>query len=230
VFGSQVLVNPSISAGSGVEYLRSVDEQLYILQHARAPGKKEAKTIGNRIFIGHGQSLVCRELKDFLEDDLHLPVDEFNREPSAGKSTVERLNEMLDNAGFALLVMTGEDEQPSGRVRARENVAHEAGLFQGRLSFKRAIILLEDGCQTFSNIAGLTVIPFPKGHIRASYQEIRRTLEREGVLPTGRAPITAAPSRANSTATALPSPHPGPQESAPVTMATLPLSREQLAA
>jgi predicted nucleotide-binding protein len=34
------------------------------------------------------------------------------------------------------------------------NVIHEAGLFQGRLGFERAIILLEDGCEEFSNIQG----------------------------------------------------------------------------
>ena len=35
------------------------------------------------------------------------------------------------------------------------NVVHEAGLFQGRLGFTRAIVLLEEGCAEFSNIQGL---------------------------------------------------------------------------
>jgi predicted nucleotide-binding protein len=35
------------------------------------------------------------------------------------------------------------------------NVVHEAGLFQGRLGFTRAIIMLEEGCEEFSNIEGL---------------------------------------------------------------------------
>jgi predicted nucleotide-binding protein len=43
------------------------------------------------------------------------------------------------------------------------NVVHEAGLFQGRLGFERAIILLEEGCKSFSNIEGLGQIRFPKG-------------------------------------------------------------------
>lgn len=33
---------------------------------------------------------------------------------------------------------------------------HEAGLFQGHLGFEQAILLLEDGCEEFSNIYGLT--------------------------------------------------------------------------
>ncbi|HEY3836530.1 MAG TPA: TIR domain-containing protein, partial [Bryobacteraceae bacterium] len=125
---------------------------------------------------------IWRDLKDFVQDQLHLPWDEFNREPTAGISTTERLETMMDRACFALLVMTGEDQQPSGELRARENVVHEAGLFQGRLGFRRAIILLEDGCNAFSNIDGLTVLRFPKGHISAKVEEIRATLEREGIL------------------------------------------------
>ena len=37
----------------------------------------------------------------------------------------------------------GEDEHKDGSVHPRENVIHEAGLFQGRLGFPRAIVLLE---------------------------------------------------------------------------------------
>lgn len=58
---------------------------------------------------------------------------------------------MMDAAVIAFLVLTGGDEQPGGRLQARMNVAHEAGLFQGRLGFTRAIVLLEEGCEEFSN-------------------------------------------------------------------------------
>ena len=53
------------------------------------------------------------------------------------------------------LVITAEDEQPDGKRRARMDAVREAGLFQGRLEFSRAIVLLEEGCEEFSNIAGL---------------------------------------------------------------------------
>jgi predicted nucleotide-binding protein len=56
------------------------------------------------------------------------------------------------------------------------------GLFQGRLGFQRAIILLEEGCAQFSNIEGLTQIRFPRNEILAKSEEIRRVLEREGIL------------------------------------------------
>jgi len=51
---------------------------------------------------------------------------------------------MMNHAGIALLVLTAEDETADGKEVARQNVVHEAGLFQGRLGFARAIILLEE--------------------------------------------------------------------------------------
>ena len=108
---------------------------------------------------------------------------EFNSVAAAGSTAVERLEEMLTAANFAFLVMTGEDAVGEDKLRARQNVIHEAGLFQGRLGFKRAIVLLEDGCESFANIAGLVHIPFHKGHIRGAFEDIRQTLQRAGMLP-----------------------------------------------
>ncbi|MCW2539253.1 MAG: hypothetical protein JWN95_978 [Frankiales bacterium] len=42
--------------------------------------------------------------------------------------------------------------------------------------------MLEDGCEEFSNIAGLGQIRFPKGNISAAFEEFRATLEREGLI------------------------------------------------
>ena len=135
-----------------------------------------------KIFIGHGSSPVWRELKDFLSERLGLYWDEFNREAVAGFTTFERISKMLTEAEFAFLIMTGDDQHADRTVHARENVVHEVGLFQGRLGPKRAIILLEEGCAEFSNIVGLSQIRFPKRNITAIFEEIRRVLEREGVI------------------------------------------------
>jgi predicted nucleotide-binding protein len=149
---------------------------------AAGQSKTAPPLVGTNVFIGHGRSLVWRELKDFLEERLGLSVDEFNRVPVAGIATSARLSEMLDAAAFAFLVMTAEDEQTDGKMRARENVVHEVGLFQGRLGFARAIVLVEDGCGEFSNIHGLGQIRFPTGNTAAKFEDIRAVLEREGVV------------------------------------------------
>jgi predicted nucleotide-binding protein len=137
---------------------------------------------GTHVFIGHGRSMAWRDLKDFLQDRLAIPWDEFNREPVAGLTNIERLVQMLDRAAFAFLILTAEDEQADGSMNARMNVIHEAGLFQGRLGFAKAIVMLEDGCTEFSNIAGLGQIRFPAGNISAKFEDVRRVLEREGLI------------------------------------------------
>lgn len=137
---------------------------------------------GTRVFIGHGRSSQWRELKDFVHERLELPYDEFNREPVAGTTNIDRLSTMLDDAAIAFLVLTAEDEDADGELVARQNVVHEAGLFQGRLGFARAIILVESGCKLFSNIDGLGQIRFPANDIASKFEEVRRLLEREGLI------------------------------------------------
>jgi predicted nucleotide-binding protein len=138
--------------------------------------------MGTKVFIGHGRALQWRVLKDFLQDTLRLSWDEFNRVPIAGVTNINRLQEMLNEASIAFIVLTAEDEKADGSIVARQNVVHEAGLFQGRLGFNRAIVMLEDGCEEFSNINGLGQIRFPAGRIDAAFEEVRRVLIREGLL------------------------------------------------
>ncbi|WP_116827363.1 TIR domain-containing protein [Pseudomonas syringae] len=161
---------------------------LVVLRKAFSYSQRQAKKmekdsmVGTNVFIGHGRSVVWRDLKDFVKDRLGLDYDEFNRVPVAGITNIQRLTEMLDSAAVAFVVMTAEDEQVDGKMEARTNVIHEVGLFQGKLGFTRAIVLLEEGCEEFSNIQGLGQIRFPAGNIGAKFEEIRLVLEREGLI------------------------------------------------
>ena len=147
---------------------------------------RKPSTSGYKVFVGHGGSPVWLELSNFLQDRLGLEVDEFNRVQVAGIAHTERLIEMLDAAAIAFVVMTGEDEQPDGSFQPRMNAVYEVGLFQGRLGFSRAIVLLEEGCAEFSNIEGLGQLRFPKGRVSAVFEEVRHVLERENVLAKAR--------------------------------------------
>lgn len=152
--------------------------------HLRNQERKTGRDqrVATKVFIGHGSSPVWKDLKNFIQDRLHLSWDEFNRVPVAGFTNIERLSEMLNQAAIAFLIMTAEDEQADGKLHARMNVVHESGLFQGMLGFEKAIVLMENGCEEFSNIHGLGQIRFPKGDISAVFEEIRRVLEREGLI------------------------------------------------
>ena len=77
---------------------------------------------------------------------------------------VEVRHELVQKGkGSVLAYVPVEDETVEGRRRARQNVIHEAGLFQGRLGFKRAIVLRQEGLEDFTNVAGLQYIGFIGG-------------------------------------------------------------------
>jgi hypothetical protein len=47
------------------------------------------------------------------------------------------------------------------------------------LGFSKAIVLLEDGTEEFSNIAGIQQIRFAKGNIKETFGEVLAVLRRE---------------------------------------------------
>lgn len=134
------------------------------------------------VFIGHGQSPVWARLQIFLENDLGLDTVSYEAESRAGEAIIPILEEMLERATFAVLVLTAEDATASGTKRARQNVIHEAGLFQGKLGFRKAILLLQEGTEDFSNVAGLQHIPFEGDKVDQVFWQLRQVLSREGQL------------------------------------------------
>ncbi len=112
------------------------------------PKPKPVKPPAPGVFIGHGRSKLWIELKDHLQDKHHIQIEAYETGARAGHTIRDILEDMVDKSTFALLVLTAEDEQLDGTFRARQNVIHETGLFQGRLGFSRAIVLLEEGTES----------------------------------------------------------------------------------
>jgi predicted nucleotide-binding protein len=131
------------------------------------------------IFIGHGRSSLWRDLKDHLTDKHDYKIEAYETGARAGHTIRDVLDEMANNTSFAILVMTGEDEDKSGQLKARPNVIHEIGLFQGRLGFSRAIVLLEEHTEEFSNLFGIQQLRFSKGNIKEVFGDVLATLKRE---------------------------------------------------
>jgi len=140
------------------------------------------------VFIGHGgESKEWRELKDYIDNRRAIRCRSIYYEsvPTAGVVTKDRVEEMLREADMAFLVMSKADEQApvaegeTPRMRARQNVIHEAGLFQGTLGWERAILVVENGVESFSNNAGIGEIRYVGGQISGCFGEVADVLERE---------------------------------------------------
>jgi predicted nucleotide-binding protein len=134
------------------------------------------------VFIGHGRSKLWARVKTFLHDDHGINSFSFESETHVGESIVPILEGFLDKATFAILVLTAEDETSEGTIRARQNVIHEAGLFQGKLGFKKVILLNQQGLDNFSNVDGLQYIGFSGDDIEQTFYQIQRVLKREGII------------------------------------------------
>lgn len=141
--------------------------------------KIEIPHIKPTIFIGHGRSNQWRDLKDHLQDKHGYEIEAFESGARAGHTIRDILEEMIAKSSFAFLILTAEDEQNDGSFRGRQNVVHEAGLFQGKLGFHKAIVLLEEGTEEFSNINGIQQIRFSKNNIKEIFGEALATLKRE---------------------------------------------------
>jgi len=144
-----------------------------------APSKEEIEKEKAVIFLAHGQNSQWRDLKDHLHEKHGFRIEAYETGARAGHTIRDILESMLDKSSFAILVLTGEDETKEGNFRARQNVIHESGLFQGRLGFNRAIVLLEEGTEEFSNINGLQQIRFLRGKIIETFGEVLATIRRE---------------------------------------------------
>jgi hypothetical protein len=144
-----------------------------------APPEPKKELPKPKIFIGHGASPQWRDLKDHLQERHGYEVVAYETGSPEGHTIRDVIAEVLDKSSFAILVMTGEDVMEDGTVRARQNVIHETGLFQGRLGFTRTIVLMEEGTEEFSNIHGVNQIRYTKGKIKETFGDVLAVLKRE---------------------------------------------------
>ncbi len=139
----------------------------------------EIEVVKPKIFVGHGRSTQWRDLKDHLHDQHGYEVVAYEVGARAGHTIRDILEDMLGRSSFAILILSAEDQDADGKFHARPNVIHELGLFQGRLGFSRAVALLEEGTEEFSNIHGIQQIRYGRNNIKETFGEILATLRRE---------------------------------------------------
>jgi hypothetical protein len=135
-----------------------------------------------RVFIGHGHSRDWEKVAGFMETHLDFAVEEYDQTSPLGYTVTARLEQMLATSSLAIVVMSAEDEQQDETLRARQNVVHEIGLFQGRLGFERVIVLRHRDCASFSNISGINEIQYDSGNWDEVFAKIRHVAVREGLL------------------------------------------------
>lgn len=132
------------------------------------------------VFIAHGADPQWRQLRHFLEDYCGLRINTLSSE-AHGADLADQLRGHLAGCDFGVCVLTAEATGPGDLGYADQSVVHQAGLLQGRYGFRRVAILVEQGCEAFSNVAGLIRLDFPRGHIETTFWHLEQMLRREGL-------------------------------------------------
>jgi len=130
------------------------------------------------IFLSHGHNeLLKLKLKDFLSSRLGQSPIILAEQPSQGLTVVEKLERVSEMCSFAVILMTKDDQQLDGGIRARQNVIHEIGFFQGKYGRKNVVLLAERGVELFSNVSGIIRIEFEGDHFEQCYEPLRIEIE-----------------------------------------------------
>ncbi|TGL86668.1 DNA-binding protein [Leptospira congkakensis] len=133
-----------------------------------------------KIFISHGKSKDWIELQNFLTHQSRLETIELSQQANLGRTILQKLNEESKKCNYAIIVMSGDDTDPDGKAKARENVIHEIGFFQGTYGLDRVCILYEEGTSIPSNISGVVYIPYKHDEIKNTFLDLQKELKAAG--------------------------------------------------
>ncbi|EMI20875.1 Signal transduction response regulator, receiver region domain protein [Rhodopirellula maiorica SM1] len=132
----------------------------------------------SNVFISHGHNeLLKLKLKDFVQNRYGKTPVILSELPSEGLTIVEKLEKASKSCKCAIILMTKDDQTHDGGVRARQNVIHEIGFFQGKYGRKKVMLLAEKGVEMFSNISGIVRIEFDADHFESVFEPLRIELD-----------------------------------------------------
>lgn len=145
-------------------------------------------SVANKVFLSqaHGSS-VAQKVKKYIEQNLGLKVMIYTDSAVAGKGPFENLEVMASQCGYAVVVLTKDDEVTgrnrsvgegllNGQKRGRQNVIHEIGYCQAKMGADRVLILFEAGVEKPSNFEYLHGQQFTKGKLENVFRFLSRHL------------------------------------------------------
>lgn len=116
-----------------------------------------------RVFIVHGRDDARKfELASWLQTVTGEQPVILHQQPNGGQVLIEKLEEHGGGAGFAVVLLTGDDvgrakalEPSDDQTRARQNVVFEMGFFFGLIGRSRVAVLYEPEVELPSDINGI---------------------------------------------------------------------------
>ena len=136
-----------------------------------------------QIFIVHGRDGEMREAVARFVTEIGFEPIILHEQPNGGKTVIEKFETHSGPAGFAVVLLSGDDEgrlkgTTDLRPRARQNVILELGYFVGRLKRSHVCALKRGDVEDPSDIVGVVFEPFDEAG--AWRQIIARELQAAG--------------------------------------------------
>lgn len=157
------------AAISLLEERLSESQETEVAAEASKPAPKTSK----RIFIVHGHDNEPKEaVARFLGQLGYEPVI-LHEQPNRGRTIIQKFREEASDVGFAVVLMTPDDEMPSGEFRARQNVVLELGFFLGQLGPDRVAPIFKGEVETPSDFDGVVYTPYDAGWKTALARELQ---------------------------------------------------------
>jgi predicted nucleotide-binding protein len=140
-------------------------EELESAEPAAAPeSSAEVTPFSQRVFVVHGRDGEQRETVARFLQKIGLEPVILHEQANKGRTLITKFSEEAADIGFAVVLMTPDDTgglRDGGRqkLRARQNVIFELGLFIGALGPDRVAALIGHDVERPSDIDGVVYIP-----------------------------------------------------------------------
>jgi predicted nucleotide-binding protein len=165
---SQGLIDWKTPRGSivGIGFGRIIASGSNQIEHAVMPTHSAIDQIlSKKVFIVHGHDSELKESTAHLVSRLGLEPIILHREANKGRTIIEKFTDHADQAGFAIVLLTPDDEGRSREMplrelqpRARQNVVLEMGFFFGKLGRGRVCAILKPGVERPSDTDGILYV------------------------------------------------------------------------
>lgn len=124
----------------------------------------DSEPVSNEIFIVHGHNDSVKQATARTLSKLGLEPIILHERPDGGKTIIEKFEKNSSMLGFAIILLTNDDEgkaktETNLKARARQNVIFEMGYFIGKLGRERVFLLLEQGVEKPGDLDGIVYTP-----------------------------------------------------------------------
>ncbi|MGV9676186.1 PfkB family carbohydrate kinase [Nocardia sp. NPDC003482] len=143
--------------------------------------------VRRRVLIVHDENPQWQEVRKFIETRCGIPTEHLGPSDFAADRLAETVDGPVSRCGFAVCLLSAKNSARGSR-QPDQMIVHQVGILQGRYGFGRVALLVEYGCDLFTNLSGLIRLGFPAGRVEAKFVELQRMLLRE-LLTVGSASV-----------------------------------------